>query len=163
MNPRRLAARYRRRGGRARWIYALVAIAMAAPFAVDAVNAFAQAARGLSATGDACRILTVIDGDTVTLWCEGRSTERARLTGFDAPELFSPGCSAELWAAQRAKWALRGMIFQAGEITIRRQGLDRYGRRLAEVSLDGAPLSRIMQERGLARAYDGGRRPPWCN
>ena len=35
--------------------------------------------------GAGCRVVEVVDGDTVTLACAGRPTERARLTGFDTP------------------------------------------------------------------------------
>jgi hypothetical protein len=48
-----------------------------------------------TAPTEGCRVVSVIDGDTVSMWCPGTGAERARLTGFDAPELFSPQCPAE--------------------------------------------------------------------
>ncbi len=145
------------------WKRALVALVVAAavlPHAVDAVNAALHPARDHA---EGCRILSVIDGDTVILSCMGRGAERARLTGFDTPELFSPRCTSELIAAQRAKWGLRKMIFDAGDIGITTDGRDRYHRLLATVTLDGVALARLMRESGLARAYEGGRRAGWCD
>ena len=109
-----------------------------------------------------CRVLKVIDGDTVTLWCGFGGVERARLVGFDTPELFSPKCFSERYQALRATFALRGELWAAARIAVTADGRGRYGRVLAEVRLDGVPVSEIMIGRGLARAYDGGRREAWC-
>jgi len=109
-----------------------------------------------------CRMVRVIAGDTVEMVCSGAGLSRVRLQGYDAPELFSPGCGAERRAALEAKWALRGLFLGAGSSRVRFSGEDRYGRRLAEVWLDGSPLSDLMVEGGHARPYDGGTRPGWC-
>jgi micrococcal nuclease len=109
-----------------------------------------------------CRVVSVIDGDTVSLWCPGTGTERARLTGFDAPELFSPECPAEAAKALAATWALRTTLWTADEVTVRRQGTDRYGRALVDLRADGVPVGRGLIASGLARPYDGGRRAGWC-
>ena len=71
------------------------------------------------------------------MWCPGRGDAKARLTGFDTPELFSPSCPAELAAAIRAKWALRLVLFRAEEVRLVRQGTDRYGRALVAAFVDG--------------------------
>ncbi len=132
---------------------------VALPLAADAVNALARPASG---PGENCRILSVVDGDTVTMWCGTRGVERARITGFDTPELFSPGCNRELALAWQAKWALRLAIWQADALTIRREGSDRYGRTLVSVQVDGAPIGQSLIAQGLARPYGGGRRQGWC-
>ena len=121
-----------------------------------------DAVMGLAKGAGDCRILKVIDGDTVTLWCGVGGIERARLVGFDTPELFSPKCFSERYQAIRATFVLRGELWAAGWIEVRTEGRGRYGRVLADVRLDGWPLDRIMVGRGLARAYDGGRRRDWC-
>ncbi len=129
------------------------------PLAADAVNAALRPVRG---EGGACRVLSVIDGDTVSLWCAGDAPERARLTGFDTPEMYSPDCLPEYVAAQKAAWALRGMIFKAGEIRVTPLGRDRYERRLIGMEIDGVPVRDRMINAGHARPYDGGRRAGWC-
>lgn len=125
----------------------------------DGVNAALRPASGPEGT---CRVLAVIDGDTVTLWCPGGPPERARLMGYDSPELFSPGCAAELIAAERAKWALRLMILGAAKVGLQPEGRDRYGRALVRLTVDGHPVAARMIEAGHGRPYDGGRRRGWC-
>ncbi len=129
------------------------------PLGADAINAIARPVVG--ARGD-CRVLSVVDGDTVSLWCSGRAPERARLTGFDAPELFSPQCVSEFIAAQQATWALRAMIFRAQNLSVTRAGTDRYDRALISITLDGQAVSRKMITAGHARSYQGGHRAGWC-
>jgi endonuclease YncB( thermonuclease family) len=129
------------------------------PLGADAVNALARPVAGPDGH---CRILSVVDGDTVSLWCHAGGLKRARLTGFDAPELYSPGCISELIAAQRATWALRWMIFQADTRRIVPKGRDRYDRALVEIWVDGVPIATRMVADGHARAYAGGKRGGWC-
>ena len=109
-----------------------------------------------------CRIVEVVDGDTVTMACAGRSAERARLTGFDTPELFSPKCPAERASAMRAKRHLGEAVGRSDRLGVVRQGRDRYGRVLVAMSVDGRPVAREMIDAGLARIYHGGRRGGWC-
>ncbi|MFN3643422.1 MAG: thermonuclease family protein [Gemmobacter sp.] len=152
------AAADRRFHSRNRIALALALAILALPIADGALTA------GLTdrAAGSDCRILSVIDGDTVTLWCAGTGTARARLAGFGAPEVFSPRCTAEWQAGMAATWALRRMLWSAGETRVLREGTDRYGRILAAVSIDGAPLARRMIAAGHARPYAGGPRQGWC-
>ena len=118
--------------------------------------------RPLAAEDENCRIYQVVDGDTVRMWCPDRGNVRARLTGFDTPELFSPECAAELAAAVKAKWALRRALWQADEVRITREGTDRYGRTLIAAYIDDTPLARRMIADGHARIYGGGIRQTWC-
>ncbi|WP_135503473.1 thermonuclease family protein [Roseovarius aestuariivivens] len=111
---------------------------------------------------DGCRVLSVTDGDTIRMYCPGRGMEKARLIGFDTPEIFSPRCASELYRGLRAKWALRAMLWQADRISIVRQGEDRYGRALVFVALDDVPVARRMIDADHARAYAGGQRAGWC-
>ena len=161
--PRRPARGWRRLADPRAYLKIAIAGAFAGLLALPVLADLAGAARRLAADGGGgCTILNVIDGDTATLWCPGAAPERARLLGFDTPEKFSPGCAAELLAAERATWALRWMLFRAADVRVSVQGRDRYGRPLAEVVLDGTRLSRQMIGMGLARPYDGGRRAGWC-
>jgi len=143
------------------YLKAVIAISLLAlvvlPFGADGINA------GIGARSvDGCRVLRIVDGDTVTLWCPERGAMRVRLTGFDAPELFSPQCAAEYAWAQVASWHLRRLVFAANELTVRFGGTDPYQRQLAEILLDGMPVSRKMIDAGMARPYSGGARSGWC-
>lgn len=109
-----------------------------------------------------CRVVRVIDGDTVDLDCAGAGALRARLLGFDTPEVFSPACAAELALGTQATRALERRIRASGDMRIDLGGSDRYGRRLARLSLDGRDVAGPMIAEGLARPYDGGRRLSWC-
>ena len=48
--------------------------------------------RRATAPGDGCRVTYVVDGDTVHLACPETGEVKARLLGFDTPEVYSPGC-----------------------------------------------------------------------
>jgi endonuclease YncB( thermonuclease family) len=129
------------------------------PQGADLVTAATKPAQ--RAEGD-CRVLAVIDGDTVTLACPDLGVVRARLLGLDAPEKYSPGCGAELIAAERATWALRGILLQAEALAVTFEGEDRYGRALVRLRADGEDVARRMVREGHARAYGGGLRGSWC-
>jgi endonuclease YncB( thermonuclease family) len=145
------------------YLKAVIAIAalglVVLPLGADAVNAVLKPVRG---DAGACRVLSVIDGDTLSIWCAETGIQRARLTGFDTPELFSPGCASEFLAAQRATWALRGLIFSADRVAISIRGRDRYDRALASLRIEGSDVAARMIAMGHARAYQGGVRQGWC-
>lgn len=129
------------------------------PYGTDVVNA---ALKPVKTDMGRCRVLTVIDGDTVRLWCAATGVETARIKGYDSPEKFSPRCVAELVAAEKATWALRLLIFEAKTVTLRRAGTDRYRRTLIELRLDGRDVARAMIAARHGRGYGGGLRATWC-
>lgn len=108
-----------------------------------------------------CATVTVHDGDT--LRC---GSERIRLDNIDAPELRGssrcstqsrqslagsanpPWCDYELGEASGA--ALRAFV-ASGRVSIERHGVDRYGRTLASVSVNGRDAGAYLVSRGLAR------------
>ena len=129
------------------------------PSLADLLNA---ALKPVAAAGGTCRVLNVVDGDTLTLMCPDEGVERARLMGFDTPEKYSPNCLAELVAAEKATWALRTLIQKADRLTITHEGRDKYGRALVRLELDGQDVARRMVATGYARVYGGGLRGSWC-
>jgi endonuclease YncB( thermonuclease family) len=148
-----------RRGGGARlvkWLIFGAVFLLAGLPAVDAVN-------GAIKTEGTCKVVRVIDGDTVDLWCGGAELDRARLTGFDTAEIFSPQCLAERVTGLRGLWALKVELLSASTIRVSGNRRDRYDRRLVALRVDGTPLATRMIDRGVARAYSGGRRAPWCS
>ena len=111
-------------------------------------------------------VLRVVDGDTfearVRIWPGVEITTKVRLRGIDAPEL-KARCPEERSKAEAAREALRAMLAE-GDIAVARVSLDKYGGRVvADAATRTTPdVSTAMLAKGLARAYSGGRREPWC-
>jgi len=103
----------------------------------------------------------VIDGDTLDL-----AGERIRIANIDAPEIGHPKCDAELRLGKVAKRRLQALL-GGGRIEIARgdpasgRKIDRYGRTLAIVLVDGQDVGVLLVNEGLARKWHG-RREPWC-
>lgn len=112
--------------------------------------------------GVTCRVVNVVDGDTVDFFC-GLVRYRARLTGYDAPELFSPQCNAERVAASAAKWYLRSLVWRGETMRVTFGGLDLYQRHLARLDIDGFNVADRMVAVGYGRVYEGGSRGGWCS
>ena len=110
-------------------------------------------------TVDGSRIV-IIDGDTVQL---GR--ERIRLLDIDAPESFRSACEAELVAGLKAKERLRALL-DGQDVTIERDGRDRFGRTLARLFTEDGDVGEILLTERLALRYVPGRRAErvahWC-
>jgi micrococcal nuclease len=145
------------------YLKAAIGIALFALFIVPAVADLTNAAmKPVQAADGTCRILRVVDGDTVTLMCGEEGMQSARLLGFDTPEKFSPKCTNEFLAAERAGWALRTFIQKADRLNLTREGADQYGRALVRLELDGQDVANLMIRDGHGRRYGGGPRGSWC-
>jgi len=98
-----------------------------------------------------------IDGDTIM--CGG---ETIRLQNVDAAEIHGR-CAYETDLAQRAKAFISRRLTE-GEIEIivdRSHPRDRHGRTIASVRIAGRDLGEDLMAAGLARPWEG-RRKPWC-
>lgn len=129
------------------------------PTIADLVNAGMKTVA--SDQGD-CRIIRVVDGDTVSLICPEDGMVSARILGIDTPEKYAPQCVEEFVAAEKASWALRTMIQKADRLALTRDGTDQYGRMLVRLELDGVDVARLMIRAGHGRQYGGGLRGTWC-
>lgn len=108
--------------------------------------------------GNGDRSACVVDGDT--LWFKGR---KIRIADIDTPEISSPRCRAEEQRGQRAADRLVQLL-NRGAVTIASTGdrdVDRYGRELRVVLVNGRNVGDDLISEGLARAWEGGRRA-WC-
>lgn len=99
----------------------------------------------------------VVDGDTI--WIAG---EKVRLADIDTPETHPPRCAEEADLGRQATRRLQELL-NAGPVTLADadRPTDRYGRRLAIVTRDGQSLGDTLIAEGLARPWEG-RRRPWC-
>jgi endonuclease YncB( thermonuclease family) len=102
--------------------------------------------------------IRVIDGDTIAI-----GDVRVRLMGYDTPETHRPSCAKEAAMGNLATMLMRGIIADATSVTLDvEEGLDRYDRALARITIDGRDPFWVIEAAGLARHYDGGARPDWC-
>ena len=129
------------------------------PTLADLVNA---AMKTVASEQGPCRIIRVVDGDTVSLVCPEDGMVSARLLGFDTPEKYAPKCLGEFLAAEKASWHLRALIQGADRLSLTQEGTDQYGRALVRLELDGVDVARLMIRAGRARQYGGGLRGGWC-
>lgn len=110
-----------------------------------------------------CRVVRVIDGDSLIarcpVWPGIDAVEPVRIRGIDTPELRG-ACPEERAKAREAKALLARLA--GATVRLEEIGRDRYGRVLARVYGARGELGEAMIGAGLARAYDGGRRLPWC-
>lgn len=99
----------------------------------------------------------VVDGDTI--WIGG---QKVRVADIDAPETHDYRCPEEKSLGDRATQRLI-QLMNSGPVTM--QAVDRdedvYGRKLRIVMVDGTSVGDTLADEGLARFYDGGRKP-WC-
>ena len=99
----------------------------------------------------------VVDGDTI--WLEGQNI---RIADIDAPETHEYGCPEEKALGDQATQRLIQLV-NSGPVTL--QSIDRdadtYGRKLRLVLVNGTSVGDTLVGEGLARYYDGGKRP-WC-
>ena len=100
----------------------------------------------------------VIDGDTFRY-----QGETIRIADIDAPETRKAKCASEAELGARATFRLAALLSQ-GEFNLSgydSRNRDQYGRLLRVVMRDGASIGQGLVAEGLARRWEG-RRRPWC-
>jgi endonuclease YncB( thermonuclease family) len=99
------------------------------------------------------RVVSVADGDTITVLDETKTQVKVRLDAIDAPETGQP-------FGQASKKALSDMVF-GRDVVVYRKKLDRWGRTVGHVLVDGVDTNLVMLEAGMAwhyKAYDKNKR-----
>ncbi len=94
-----------------------------------------------------CCIVRVIDGDTIDVDVDHGfgvfTRQRIRLAGVDCPEIGTPGGRAAREAVLTwADFPLQTLVAYSKK--------DKYGRRIADLEMDGDRLSDELVKRGLA-------------
>ena len=114
-------------------------------------------------------IVRVIDGDTVKVDASADlppelASLSVRLRGVDTPETRRAKCERERQAGKAATAFVEQRIAEAERVVVRDPAWDKWGGRVvAGLILDGLPLSETLIGAGHGRAYDGGKRQPWCD
>ena len=105
------------------------------------------------------KIISVYDGDTITVLIRLNSKFvkwRARLMGFDAPEMRTPNVE-EKQKAEEAKEFLKTLLSK-GIFRLQIHGLDKYGRLLIDPLYKGKKICDIMIQNNHGYAYYGGKK-----
>jgi micrococcal nuclease len=177
---RRYRSRARSRGVAIRFVTPIMAVAFvstlaalqAPPGTVEAVpaRAWSAIAGGTEAAAPDDRLAArfgfchsgggtncVVDGDT--FWFEG---EKYRIADIDTPETHPARCAEEAALGRAATQRLQDWM-NAGAFSLESAGrdTDRYGRKLRIVTRGGASVGAVLIDQGLARPWEGKRRP-WC-
>jgi micrococcal nuclease len=123
-----------------------------------ALGVFAQPAFAIEKCGSGKRVTCVVDGDT--FWLNG---EKIRVQGYDTPETTTNICGGnrEVRLGHKASDRLTQLL-NSGGVSLQRNGKDRYGRTLADVSVDGVDVGDTLIAEGLARSWPDGREF-WCD
>jgi endonuclease YncB( thermonuclease family) len=123
----------------------------AAPAAKDALSA--RFALCHSGGGSNC----VVDGDT--FWFAG---DKYRIADIDTPETHPARCAEEAVLGAAATGRLHRWLNE-GSFSLESAGrdADRYGRKLRIVTRGGTSVGSVLVAEGLARPWEG-RRRPWC-
>lgn len=103
------------------------------------------------------RIDCVVDGDT--FWMDG---VKIRIADIDAPETHPSRCVSEQDLGDAATYRLVDLL-NAGpfNLLLADRDHDQYGRKLRIVERDNKSLGAELVEEGVARRWDGSRKP-WC-
>lgn len=121
-----------------------------------ACDSMAPTASSRVAPERGARVITVVDGDTVKVKVnvDGRP-ETVRLVGIDTPESRRPQTPVEC-GSKKAASELRRLL-QDREVVLERDptqdAVDKYGRTLAYVSVDGRDAGEAMVASGWAKPY----------
>lgn len=91
------------------------------------------------------RVVGITDGDTLTLLVEGNRQVKIRLGEIDTPESGQP-------YGKRAKQELSELAFNK-TARVKVQDIDRYGRTVGRVFVDGLDVNAEMVKRGAAWVY----------
>lgn len=99
----------------------------------------------------------VVDGDTA--WVNG---VKVRVADIDTPETHPPRCKREAELGERATRRLSELLSEGPfELVGIERDEDRYGRKLRVFVRDGRSIGDQLVAEGLARTWEG-RRRPWC-
>lgn len=108
------------------------------------------------------RVVRIIDGDSIVVEITGTPTT-LRVTGLDTPETWQARCSSERQRGDAATAFARELMPPGKWVDVQLTGrLDKYGRALGSVTVNGEDYARTMITRGLGVAYNGGKRRDWC-
>jgi endonuclease YncB( thermonuclease family) len=91
------------------------------------------------------RVVSIADGDTITLLDSSNNQHRIRLAGIDAPESHQS-------FGEQSRHSLSQMIY-GKDVTVSYQKTDQYGRLVGKIRLDGKDINLEQIKAGMAWHY----------
>jgi endonuclease YncB( thermonuclease family) len=117
--------------------------------------------------GDAVvtEVTSIYDGDTFRCNLEGYppiAGERIsiRINGIDTPEMRDSRPEIKTLARKAKQYAVK-RLREGKQIILRSMQRGKYFRIVADVYVDGSSLGQELISAGLAKPYDGGKKPKW--
>jgi endonuclease YncB( thermonuclease family) len=112
-----------------------------------------------------CSAFNVCESQRIAAFENHRSQkrQRVRMVDYDAPEIGEPKCSSEHELGQMAKYRLLELLNSGAVAAIPRgdRDIDKYGRKLRLVTVNGLSVGGYLIGEGLAVPW-AGRRHHWC-
>ena len=111
------------------------------------------------------KFLKNYDGDTITVNISSfpkivGDKISIRVNGIDTPEM--RGTKGKLKEkARNAKKLVESLCRKAKKLELRNMKRGKYFRIVADVFVDGKSVADILIKNGLAKPYDGGKKPKW--
>jgi len=97
------------------------------------------------------KVIHVDDGDTVVVLDEQNQKTKVRLANIDAPETSHGRCRpGQPWSAQSTDFL--GRAIKGRQVKLLCSTLDRYGRSVCDILIDGTTANRMLTSAGLAWA-----------
>ncbi len=91
------------------------------------------------------RVVSIADGDTITVLDAAKVQHKIRLSGIDAPEKKQP-------FGNRSKESLSELAFDK-TVNVETTKRDKYGRQIGKVLVNGQDVNLVQVERGMAWFY----------
>ena len=101
------------------------------------------------------RVVSVADGDTITVLDNDKVQHKIRLGGIDAPE------KSQAYG-NRSKESLSDLVFSKA-VTVETEKKDRYGRDVGKVLVSGVDANLLQVQRGFAWHYKAYQREQSAN
>ena len=119
----------------------------------DVTYASCRAARPELSVG---KVVKVYDGDSITIGTLDKVRYSCRLSGIDTAELRSSSTTERDIAYASRDFLREKILHMIVDVVVR--GIDKYGRLLCVIELDGVNINDLMITSGGAIEYNGGKK-----
>lgn len=97
------------------------------------------------------KVISIADGDTISVQLEDDQIIKVRLLGIDTPETHHPTKPVGCYGPQASEFTTKKLTNKRIELEYDIEKYDKYGRTLAFVYLDGVRFNDVLVKNGYAR------------